>query len=40
MKSENAFAGAAVSREELIDTLRDILAQLEGNTEKADYTAA
>jgi ParB family chromosome partitioning protein len=34
------FKKSHVSREELIDTLRDILAQLEGNTEKADYTAA
>ena len=34
------FKKSHVSREELIDTLRDILAQLEGNSEKADYTAA
>jgi len=34
------FKKSHVSREELIHTLRDILAQLEGDSEKADSTAA
>ncbi|HZV60146.1 MAG TPA: ParB/RepB/Spo0J family partition protein [Candidatus Eremiobacteraceae bacterium] len=34
------FKKSHVSREELINTLRDILAQLEGDSEKADSTAA
>ncbi|GAC1617841.1 MAG: hypothetical protein PVS2B2_02300 [Candidatus Acidiferrum sp.] len=34
------FKKSHVSREELINTLRDILAQLEGSAEKADSTAA
>jgi ParB family chromosome partitioning protein len=34
------FRKSHVSREELIKTLRDILAQLEGSSEKADSTAA